>query len=148
MSGQEWGGFMDQGFVLDSRLAADTVWLCDWALSAVLLMNDSRYPWLVLVPRRGGLVEPFDLAAADQPQLWREVAHAGALLKTSTACRKVNIGALGNIVAQLHVHVIARNEGDAAWPGPVWGKGAAEQFDPAALAREVARYRGLLVAPT
>jgi diadenosine tetraphosphate (Ap4A) HIT family hydrolase len=117
-------------------------------LSAVLLMNDSRYPWFVLVPRRGGLVEPFDLPAAEQSQLWHEVAHVGAVLKRSTGCRKVNIGALGNIVSQLHVHVIARNEGDAAWPGPVWGKGAAERFDAAALTREVARCRAMLIAPT
>jgi diadenosine tetraphosphate (Ap4A) HIT family hydrolase len=135
------------GFVLDSRLAADTAWICDWPLSAVLLMNDKRYPWLVLVPRQAKLVEPFDLSLGDQARLWREVGHAGALLKTSTRCRKVNIGALGNIVVQLHVHVIAREEGDAAWPGPVWGKGAAERYDVAALEREVGRYRTLLAAP-
>jgi diadenosine tetraphosphate (Ap4A) HIT family hydrolase len=134
------------GFALDSRLVADTAWICDWPLSAVLLMNDRRYPWLVLVPRQPKLVEPFDLSPADQARLWREVGHAGAVLKTSTRCRKVNIGALGNIVAQLHVHVIARQEGDAAWPGPVWGKGAAERFEAAALEREVERYRTLLVA--
>lgn len=134
-------------FVLDTRLAADTVWVCDWPLSAVLLMNDSRYPWLVLVPRKPGLCEPFDLSPADQARLWREVGYAGATLKAVSRCRKVNVGALGNIVAQLHVHVIARNEGDAAWPGPVWGKGAAERFDAAALAREVEKYRGLLGTP-
>lgn len=135
------------GFVLDSRLAADTAWICDWPLSTVLLMNDSRYPWLVLVPKQPKLVEPFDLSPAEQVQLWREVGHAGSLLKASTRCRKVNVGALGNIVAQLHVHIIARNEGDAAWPGPVWGKGAAERFGAAELAREIDRYRALLAPP-
>lgn len=135
------------GFVLDSRLAADAAWVCDWPLSAVLLMNDRRYPWLVLVPRQPNLVEPFDLPPADQARLWREVGHAGAVLKASSRCRKVNVGALGNIVSQLHVHIIARNEGDAAWPGPVWGKGAAERFDTAALASEVSRYRALLAMP-
>ena len=135
------------GFALDPRLAADTVWLCDWPLSAVLLMNDRRYPWIVLVPRQAGLVEPFDLSPVDQVRLWREVGHAGAVLKTSTGSRKVNIGALGNIVSQLHVHVIARNEGDAAWPGPVWGKGSPERFDPVALAGEVERFRNLLQPP-
>lgn len=134
-------------FVLDSRLAADTAFVCDWPLCAVRLMNDSRYAWVVLVPRRANLVEPFDLPTADQARLWQEVGHAGALLKASTGCRKVNIGALGNIVAQLHVHVVARNEGDAAWPGPVWGKGTAERFDPNALQREVERYRALLLPP-
>jgi diadenosine tetraphosphate (Ap4A) HIT family hydrolase len=135
------------GFALDPRLAQDTVLVCDWALSAVRLMNDRRYPWLVLVPRRAGLVEPFDLPIAERAQLWREVEHAGALLKRATACRKINIGALGNIVAQLHVHVVARDEGDAAWPGPVWGKGVAERYDDAALASVVERFRGLLQSP-
>jgi diadenosine tetraphosphate (Ap4A) HIT family hydrolase len=134
-------------FVLDPRLAQDTVWLCDWPLCAVQLMNESRYAWVVLVPRRVGLVEPFDLPAADQARLWREVGHAGAVLKAATGCRKVNIGALGNIVPQLHVHVIARDEGDAAWPGPVWGKGSAERFEAAALQPQVARFRALLQAP-
>lgn len=131
-------------FVLDPRLAGDAVWLCDWTLSSLLLMNDRRYPWVVLVPRRSGLVEPFDLSPADQERLWREVGRAGSVLKNATGCRKINIGALGNIVSQLHVHVIARNEGDAAWPGPVWGKGTAERFEPAALTLEVDRYRPLL----
>lgn len=136
------------GFVLDPRLDQDTVWVCDWPLAAVRLMNDRRYPWLVLVPRRAGLVEPFDLAADDRVRLWREVDHAGALLKKATGCRKVNVGALGNIVSQLHVHVIARSDGDAAWPGPVWGHGTAERFEVAALAQEVERYRALLQPPT
>lgn len=136
------------GHVLDPRLAADTVWLCDWPLSAVLFMNDRRYPWVVLVPRQVGLVEPFDLSSPDQTRLWREVGHAGATLKASTGCRKVNIGALGNIVSQLHVHVIARNEGDAAWPGPVWGRGTAERFDQAALTVQVERFRKLLQPPS
>ena len=129
------------GFQLDQRLAGDTVWIADWELCGVHLMNDQRYPWVVLVPRCAGLVEPFDLAAAEQALLWREVGHAGALLKRMTGCRKVNIGALGNIVSQLHVHVVARNEGDAAWPGPVWGKGTAERFEASALGAAVERYR-------
>jgi diadenosine tetraphosphate (Ap4A) HIT family hydrolase len=135
------------GFVLDQRLDRDTVWVCDWLLSAVQLMNDRRYAWLVLVPRRAGLVEPFDLAAEDRARLWREVDHAGVLLKQATGCRKINVGALGNIVSQLHVHVIARHEGDAAWPQPVWGKGTAERFEDSALAQKVSRYRTLLQPP-
>lgn len=132
------------GFVLDPRLGGDTVWISDWRLSGVHRMNDRRYPWLVLVPRRAGVVEPFDLSADEQALLWREAMQAGATLKRVTGCRKINVGALGNIVSQLHVHVVARNEGDAAWPGPVWGKGVAERFDAAALAGEVERWRGLL----
>jgi diadenosine tetraphosphate (Ap4A) HIT family hydrolase len=135
------------GFVLDPRLAADTVWLCDWTLSSVLLMNDRRYPWVVLVPRHAGMVEPFDLSSETQERLWREVGHAGTLLKRATGAAKINIGALGNIVSQLHVHVIARNEGDAAWPGPVWGKGAAERFEATALTQETERFRKLLQPP-
>lgn len=92
-------------------------------------------------------MEPFDLSVEDQARLWREVGHAGAVLKTSSGCRKVNIGALGNIVSQLHVHVIARNEGDAAWPGPVWGNGTPERFDAVALAGQVERFRNLLQPP-
>ncbi|MFM9864475.1 MAG: HIT domain-containing protein [Micropepsaceae bacterium] len=134
-------------FALDPRLAGDTVWVCDWTLSSVLLMDDRRYPWLVLVPRRPNLVEPFDLSPGDQERLWREVGHAGALLKRTTGSAKINIGALGNIVSQLHVHVIARTEGDAAWPGPVWGKGSAERFDAVALSREGERFRTLLQPP-
>lgn len=134
-------------FVLDPRLEQDTAWVCDWPLAAVRMMNDRRYPWLVLVPRRVGLVEPFDLNADDRARLWREVDSAGAQLKKATGCRKINVGALGNIVSQLHLHVIARNETDAAWPGPVWGKGAAERFEASALAQEVFRYRTLLQSP-
>jgi diadenosine tetraphosphate (Ap4A) HIT family hydrolase len=135
------------GFVLDPRLGGDTAWICDWRLSSVHLMNDRRYPWLVLVPRRAGVVEPFDLSADEQALLWREVMQAGAALKRVTGCRKVNVGALGNIVAQLHVHVVARNEGDAAWPGPVWGQGVAERYDAAALGAEAARWPGHLYPP-
>ena len=138
---------MSDGFVLDPRLAGDTAWISDWRLSGVHLMNDRRYPWLLLVPRRAGVVEPFELGAFEQGQLWREVMHAGALLKRVTGCAKVNIGALGNIVAQLHVHIVARNDGDAAWPGPVWGKGAPERYDVAALQAEILRWRGLLPPP-
>lgn len=116
------------GFALDERLARDTLHVTDWALSRVLLMNDRRYPWLVLVPRRVGMVEPFDLAEAERALLWREANAAGAVLKAMTGCRKINIAALGNVVSQLHVHVVARREGDPAWPGPVWGKGVAEPY--------------------
>jgi diadenosine tetraphosphate (Ap4A) HIT family hydrolase len=122
-------------FVLDDRLAADTVHLTDWALSRVLLMNDARYPWLILVPRRAGLVEFHDLAHAERMVLCEEIARASRGLKAHTAALKINVGALGNVVAQLHVHVVARNPGDAAWSGPVWGHGAREPYGPGALER-------------
>ena len=112
-------------FKLDSRLAADTIPLGEFSLCRVLLMKDSRFPWLILVPRRPGLVEIHDLEPAARATLIEEVAFASEKLKEATGAKKINIGALGNIVSQLHVHVVARFEGDAAWPGPVWGSGPA-----------------------
>ena len=134
-------------FTLDRRLAGDTAVVGDWTLSRVLLMNDQRFPWLVLVPRRTNAVEPFDLQPAEQELLWREVMTASRLLKAETACTKINVGALGNIVSQLHVHIVARRAGDAAWPGPVWGSGHAERFDDEALRAQVARFKLLLRVP-
>ncbi|UPG96104.1 HIT domain-containing protein [Luteibacter aegosomatissinici] len=119
---------MSATFELDARLAGDTVVVGDLPLCRVLLMRDQRFAWLVLVPRHAGLVEVADLAEADRAALWREVDQAGAALRTVAPCDKLNIGALGNIVRQLHVHVVARVEGDAAWPGPVWGSGKAEPY--------------------
>ncbi|HZY34617.1 MAG TPA: HIT family protein [Rhodanobacter sp.] len=113
------------GFALDPRLAADTRPVASLPLCDVLLMNDARYPWLILVPRRAGLVEITDLYADEQAVLWQEVNRAVAALRAAAPCDKLNLGALGNIVRQLHVHVVARVEGDAAWPGPVWGHGQA-----------------------
>ena len=118
-------------FELHPRLAADTIPVLDLRLSSVLLMDDSRYPWLVLVPRRAGVTELFDLDVPDRAALTEETAHAARVLKSMSGAHKINIGALGNLVPQLHVHVVARREGDAAWPGPVWGHGAAERYKPA-----------------
>ena len=112
-------------FVLHPRLEAETLPVADWMLSRVLLMNDARYAWLVLVPRRKNAVELFDLSEADRALLIEEVARAARLLKEVSGSSKINVGALGNLVAQLHVHVVARNPGDPAWPGPVWGHSAA-----------------------
>jgi diadenosine tetraphosphate (Ap4A) HIT family hydrolase len=110
-------------FALHPRLAADTVFAADWPLCRVLLMNEARYFWLVLVPRHEGLCEITDLSPADRAQLMEEAALAGIIIK-STGAAKLNIGALGNIVPQLHLHVIGRSPGDPAWPGPVWGHSA------------------------
>ncbi|KAF1006434.1 MAG: hypothetical protein GAK28_02452 [Luteibacter sp.] len=119
---------MTATFDLDPRLAGDTVVVGDLPLCRVLLMRDARFAWLVLVPRQAGLVEVADLSESDRAMLWREVDAAGAALRAVARCDKLNIGALGNIVRQLHVHVVARVEGDAAWPGPVWGSGNAEPY--------------------
>ncbi len=107
---------------LHPQLAADTASIGDLPLSRVLVMKDANYPWLILVPRRHGLVEIIDLNEADRAQLMDEIALASAALKEVTACDKLNIAMLGNIVPQLHVHVVARRKDDAAWPAPVWGK--------------------------
>jgi len=118
-------------FDLDARLAADAAPIGDWTLSRVLLMNDSRFPWLVLVPRRTGCTEVFDLSTEDQCTLMAEIARAALAVRSAFHVEKINVGALGNIVPQLHVHVVGRRKGDAAWPGPVWGFGKAEVYSAA-----------------
>lgn len=115
-------------FVLDSRLQQDTVVLGDFALSRLLLMNDAQYPWFILVPRREDVSEVFQLAPDDQQQLWREATALAELLKDTFSAEKMNIANLGNVVSQLHVHVIVRRRDDAAWPGPVWGRGAPQPY--------------------
>ena len=125
---------MIDGFKLHSRLEADTAFVADWPLSRVLLMNDARFPWLILVPQRTGLVELHDLAEPERAALMEEIARVGRALKSITGASKINTAALGNQVLQLHVHVIARMAGDAAWPGPVWDVGSAVPYD--ALARD------------
>jgi diadenosine tetraphosphate (Ap4A) HIT family hydrolase len=115
---------------LHQQLTQDTVPVGELALSRVLLANDANFPWLILVPRRLGLVELFDLEEDAQVQLLGEVAAAARALKAISECEKLNIAALGNQVAQLHVHVIARRHSDAAWPKPVWGAAPATAYDP------------------
>lgn len=128
-------------FTLHQRLAEDTVLVADWALSRVLLMNDARFPWLILVPRRAGLSELFDLKHAERMVLVEEISRASLGLKTMFKAKKINIGALGNMVPQLHIHVVARMESDAAWPGPVWGSGDAFPY-PAKVCKAVAAKLG------
>lgn len=125
-------------FRLDPRLAADSVPVLDLGLSAVRLMNRRAWPWLILVPRRAGAVELHDLAAGDRALLIEEVAAVAHVLKARERADKINVGALGNVVGQLHVHVVARRVGDAGWPGPVWGVAAPEPYAAADLAATVA----------
>jgi len=120
-------------FELDPRLAADTEDLGMLGLCQVLLMRDARYPWLILVPAKPDLVEISDLGPEDRAILMDEVTVSGTTLAGLYRPEKINTGALGNIVRQLHVHIVARNTGDPAWPGPVWGHSAAEPYDVAAL---------------
>ena len=91
-------------------------------------MNDRRYQWLILVPRRDDMREIHHLSSPDQTSLFEEITRVSELLETEFNPTKMNIGALGNIVSQLHIHVIARNEGDPAWPGPVWGHSSAVAY--------------------
>ena len=108
-------------FTLDPVIESVTVKLADWPLSRVLLYNDSRFHWGLLVPRRAGAVEICDLDAGDQAQLMTEIARLSKLIRVLPGVEKLNVGALGNMVPQLHVHVIGRYRGDPAWPGPLWG---------------------------
>jgi diadenosine tetraphosphate (Ap4A) HIT family hydrolase len=117
-------------FTLNAQLEADTFTLGQFGLSRVLLMNDARYPWLILVPERAAIEELIDLPEADRTQLMCDVTAASEALKTIYAPDKLNVGALGNKVRQLHVHVIARFVSDETWPGPVWGVGKARPYPP------------------
>jgi diadenosine tetraphosphate (Ap4A) HIT family hydrolase len=128
-------------FTLDPRLAADTAEIGDLSLSRALLMNDARYPWIVLVPRRAGLVEVTQLTAAERAQWMEEIARAAQILRALPEVEKINFGALGNIVRQLHGHVVGRRATDAAWPGPVWGSGPALAYEPAQLKRQLAEFK-------
>ena len=120
------------GFILDPRLAAESIALGDLELCHLLLFDDRRFPWLILVPRRPDLIEIHDLAAKDRALLMEEIAAATTAIKAATHCDKVNVAALGNQVRQLHVHVIARFTNDDAWPNPVWGRGARVPYEEAA----------------
>jgi diadenosine tetraphosphate (Ap4A) HIT family hydrolase len=118
-------------FTLDPRLETGSALIADLTLCQARLQDDRRWPWLVLTPRRPGLREIEDLGEADRALLLAEVVAAGrALRSVSPQIAKLNIGALGNIVPQLHVHVVGRWPGDPAWPGPVWGHGQAEPYGP------------------
>ena len=133
-------------FALDPRLAADAFAVGDLALSRVLLMNDRRYPWLILVPRRENLREIADLDTAARAALIEEIAAASRFVRSLPGVEKINVGALGNIVAQLHVHVIGRAVGDPAWPGPAWGVGSARRYAPERATALVAQARAALAA--
>lgn len=114
---------MSPAFELDSRLAADTIPVGDLSLSSVLLLNDARFPWFVLVPRIAGASELTDLSDEQAARLMQEIRIATRVMTALSRPDKVNVGALGNIVTQLHIHVIGRFRSDPAWPGPVWGYG-------------------------
>jgi diadenosine tetraphosphate (Ap4A) HIT family hydrolase len=129
-------------FVLDTKLNVDTIEITALPLCQVRLMNDRRFPWVVLVPAKPGLSEIIDLGAADRTKLIEEIALVSTVMRDLFRPTKLNVGALGNVVAQLHLHVIARFASDDAWPGPVWGT-TPERYRPDEIERRLAplRYR-------
>jgi len=135
-------------FQIDPRLAGDTLEVASLTLCQVLLLNDRRYDWLVLVPRRESVTEILDLSPQDQAQLWREVTLVAQVLRHAQPDLKLNIGALGNVVRQLHLHILLRQEGDPAWPGPVWGHSPREPHTAEAGHAAAERWRVLLAEET
>ena len=133
-------------FALDPRLAGDTRPVGDLPLCSVLLLDDARFPWFVLVPRRRGASELTDLADEDAATLMGELRVATRVMLALAEPDKVNVGALGNVVPQLHVHVVGRFRSDPAWPGPVWGHGTRQPYPDHAAAALVERAAGLFAA--
>ena len=118
------------GFELDARLEAvshPVLWL---GLCELRLMNDRRWPWIVLVPQRPGIVEMHDLTPLDQAMLTFEMNMVGQTLKQQTGCDKLNTAIIGNHVRQLHIHIVARSHGDPCWPSPAWGQDPREPYRP------------------
>ncbi len=123
-------------FAIDPAFETGSVAVGDLPLCHVRLQDDARWPWLILIPRLPGLREVEDLSETDRARLVEEVVRAGAAVRavgaaTGFATEKLNVGALGNMTPQLHIHVVGRRPGDAAWAGPVWGVGVAERYAPA-----------------
>ena len=137
---------MQPAFALDPRLEADTIPIGDLPLSSVLLLDDARFPWLVLVPRRPGASEITDLSEEDSAVLMTEIRIATRVMVELSKPDKVNVGALGNMVSQLHVHVVGRFRSDPAWPGPVWGFGARTPYPDHAASALIDRAASLFAA--
>lgn len=131
---------MPGSFVLDARIEETSVPVVDWPLCHVRLKDDARFHWLLLLPRREAVVELTDLASADYDQLCAEILAATRLVREIAKPDKTNVATLGNVVAQMHVHVVARFRSDPAWPDPVWCHGAGPVYPPHALAMLADRY--------
>ena|SRR5271168_2398858 len=132
------------GWSLHPQLENDTAPVGDLALCRVLSIDDADYPWLILVPRRVGVTELIDLEAGDAARLMEEISHTSRVLKDVTRCDKLNVAAIGNIVPQLHVHIVARRKNDPLWPKPVWGFAQPRPGDAAAFARFIVAIRSRL----
>lgn len=138
-------------FELHPALAASSVFVCDLKLSQLRLQDDARFPWLVLAPRVPGARELDELTAQERAVLIEEIADASRAVRAlgeadQRPVEKINVGALGNVTPQLHVHVLGRRADDGLWPGPVWGQGTARPYAPATAPREAAtaRCRGIV----
>ena len=137
---------MTAAFKADPAFEAGSVIACDWPLCQVRLQDDARFPWLILIPRREGLHEIEDLTPAERAALMDEVVRAGDMVRSlgqaaGRPVQKLNVAALGNVTAQLHVHVIGRRHDDGQWPDPVWGRGAAVPYGANGLQAAVSRIR-------
>lgn len=135
---------MTAPFKVDSAFETGSVVVGDWPLCQVRLQDDARFPWLILIPRRAGLVELEDLTPSERAVLMDEVVRAGEAVRrlaeaAGAPTHKLNVAALGNVTAQLHVHVVGRRPDDGLWPDPVWGRGAAVPYAPDALRAAAAR---------
>ena len=131
-------------WVLDEKLADDSVFVVDWPLSQLRLINDSRFPWLVLVPRVSNIEEIFQLSDEDQQQLLQESSQLATVLSASFRADKLNVAALGNVVRQLHVHHIVRYVDDCCYPSPVWGIGEAVPYQELELRQRLDELRTTL----
>lgn len=132
---------LPSAWTLHPRLEGDTVNIGDLPLSRVLVIKDANYAWLLLVPRRADVDEITDLDEVAQAQLMTEITRVARALKDVTGCDKLNVAALGNIVPQLHIHIIARRKTDAAWPKPVWGEAPPLPYDRVELDKFIAAIR-------
>lgn len=120
-------------FKLDSRISKDSILVRENDFCQIRLQNDARYPWLVLVPKIADVTEVHELTELQQAKLISESSRAANVLSKITNCKKVNVANLGNVVAQLHWHIVARFEQDETWPGPIWGVGEAVPYEPSTL---------------
>ncbi|MBW8305104.1 MAG: HIT domain-containing protein [Brevundimonas sp.] len=137
---------MTPPFKADPAFEPGSVAVCDWPLCQVRLQDDARFPWLILIPRRAGLREIEDLTASERAMLMDEVVRAGEVVRglgeaAQRPVQKLNVAALGNVTAQLHLHVVGRRHDDGLWPDPVWGRGAAVPYRAGALPAAAARKR-------
>jgi diadenosine tetraphosphate (Ap4A) HIT family hydrolase len=137
---------MSTEFIVDPRIAGSSAFVLDWPLCQLRLKDDTRFPWLLLLPRRSGVIEYTDLALDDYQLLCAEVLSATRLLQTIRKPDKINVAMLGNVVPQMHVHVIGRFKDDAAWPDAVWCHGTGPRYRGDDLEREVSRCRAVMTA--